>query len=306
MKKYLLSFGVLAAAALSMTSCLSNSSSDQKYTFGYGNTDCFNRVFDMETQEYTITDKPSYSFVYNLTKGQLDVDMSNIKLGDSGYGGMSFKLTDLTFKEASDAFWVTTASDVIPYGTAQSYIFDSFNLRALPGRVYGGRGIPVYYMNYVVNGRYRVTVYPTQFVYFGSINATDLDNQKIFTLANDGETYYAVQIDPEKMKAKLIVSGAKYKEGMSRYNFLTQDFPVELTNTGYIIRTELDKEYPVYNEKSSTKPVEDQSIKNITIVGTLETGANINFTCDLGDDGKFGVNASMRYLFYDKQQPDKQ
>lgn len=303
MKKYLMSFGVLAAVALSMTSCLSNSTSDQKYTFGYGNTDCFNRVYDIETQQYSNTLNPTYSFVYNMSKGTLDVDMSNIKLGDSGYGGMSFKLTDLTFKQASDAFWETTARDVIPYGASQSFVFNSFKLRSLPTRSVGNYGIPVYNMTYEVNGRYRVTVYPTQSVYFGSISATNLSDQTYFTLENDVESYYAVQIDPEKMLAQLLVQGAKYKEGMARYNFRVKNLPVELTNSGYVIRTEIDKKYEIYNDKS-TKPVEDQSISNVTINGILETGANINFTCDLGDDGKFGVNANLRYLFYEKNDKE--
>ena len=49
MKKYLLSLGVLISAALSLTSCLGSGSGEQKYTFSYGPSDCFNRVVDNET-----------------------------------------------------------------------------------------------------------------------------------------------------------------------------------------------------------------------------------------------------------------
>lgn len=305
MKKYLLSFGVLAAAALSMTSCLSNSSSDQKYTFGYGNTDCFNRVYDMDTQEYSITLNPTYSFVYNMSKGTLDVDMSNIKLGDSGYSGMSFKLSGMGFSLGEDYFWKTSAKDVIPYGASSSFVFNSFNLNALPTRTIANMGIPVYYMTYTVNNRYRVMVYPTQLVYFGSIAASDLNNNTDFSITDDKESYYAVQINPEKMTAQLLVSGAQYKQGMNRYNFRVKDLPIELTTNGYVIRTKVDEKYDVWSDKSTTEPVKGQSVSNVLITASLDYGATISFTIDLGEDvdgGLFGVNASLRYLFYNKQE----
>ncbi len=66
MKKYLLSFGVLAAATLSLTSCLGSGSNDQKYTFNYGPSNCFNRVVDMETEETYIGLNPAYSFEFNM------------------------------------------------------------------------------------------------------------------------------------------------------------------------------------------------------------------------------------------------
>lgn len=305
MKKYLLSFGVLAAAALSMTSCLSNSSSDQKYTFGYGNTDCFNRVYDMDTQEYSITLNPTYSFVYNMSKATLDVDMSNIKLGDSGYSGMSFKLSGMGFSLGEDYFWKTSARDVVPYGASSSFVFNSFNLNALPTRTIANMGIPVYYMTYTVNNRYRVMVYPTQLVYFGSIAASDLNNNTDFSITDDKESYYAVQINPEKMIAQLLVSGAQYKQGMNRYNFRVKDLPIELTDNGYRIRTEVNKKYDVWSDKSTTEPVKGQSVSNVLITASLDYGATISFTIDLGEDvdgGLFGVNASLRYLFYNKQE----
>ena len=155
-------------------------------------------------------------------------------------------------------------------------------------------------MTYTINNRYRVMVYPTQLVYFGSIVASDLKDNTVFSLTNDVETYYAVQINPEKMTAQLLVSGAQYKQGMNRYNFRVKDLPVELTNSGYIIRTEVNKKYDVWSDKSTTEPVEGQSVSNILITASLDYGATITFTCDLGDDGEFGVNANLRYLLYNQ------
>lgn len=299
MKKYILSFGILAAAVLSMTSCLSSSTSDQKYTFSYGNSDCFNRVVDVETGEEFIFQNPMYSFVYNTSKMTVDIDMSNIRIGD-GFSGLSFKLAGLTFQNNNKTgFLETSARDIVPYGAAQSFIFNSLSLNSLPWRSIGSNSIPAFNLSYLINNRYRVTVIPTQSVFIGTTVANNLSSDAddpTYTVANDPSSFYVIQIDPAKMIAKLLVYGAQFSSDMTAYNFAVTNIPAKITTNGFEIKSDADQVLNLYD--SSNKVIEGQTLSNLYINVNLASGAVINFNCDLGETGKYFVNASLQYLIY--------
>lgn len=304
MKKYLLSLGVIIAATLSLTSCLGSSNSEQKYTFAYGPNDCFNRVVDNETGESYIGMNPTYNIVFNMTSSQADIDISNLKL-DSSYPAISLRLPTLPLKQdPNDGFYTVSGNDIVPQGLTSAYVFSTFNFRSFPFR-----SIPAYVINYTVNDRYDVTVYPTLPTYVGSVSATNLKPEDgkdpVFNLSPDYEGYYQLLINPEKMTAMLNVANAKFASGMSRYNFATRDLPVVLTANGFRIETELGKDYNIYSPQSvsspTATPIPGCTISDIRVYATLRTGATISFTCDLGDMGKYSVQANLRYLIYNEE-----
>lgn len=309
MKKYLLSLGVLISAALSLTSCLGSGSGEQKYTFSYGPSDCFNRVVDNEAGTTYIGLNPAYNIVFNMTSAQADIDISNLKFSSSN-SGITLRLPSLPLKQdPQDAFYTASGMYLTPVGQTSSFVFDSFNLRAYPFR-----SIPAYIINYTVNSRYDVTVYPTLPTYVGAVSATNLQPEEgknpVFNLNPDGEAYYQLLINPENMTAMFHVANAKFADGMSRYSFATKGLKVELTSEGYRVATEAGKEYNIYSPQSvssdTATPIPGCTISDLRINAVLSTGASISFTCDLGDMGKYSVNAILRYLIYNTEETDKQ
>ena len=91
MKKYFLTFCALLATALTFTSCLSTSNSENVYTATLGSAECFARVYDMETQETITTQGASYSFKFNFTDGTIQPEIANLQLAPN-FGGLTFKL----------------------------------------------------------------------------------------------------------------------------------------------------------------------------------------------------------------------
>ncbi|MCM1355631.1 MAG: hypothetical protein NC212_04395 [Staphylococcus sp.] len=311
MKKSLLSFGVAAAAAISMTSCLGNSTSDSVSTFNYGNKDCFNRVVDAQTGETSITLNPVYTFRYNFSKESLDAELSNIKLGD-GFSSLAFKLIGLSLKQdTKDGFLVSSGRDIIPYGAEQSFVFDTFNLRSLPGRRLGNYSIPVYMLTYTINNRYRVTVYPTTSFFVGSTESmtTNPDATTVSYTDKGGESYYSVQLDPEKMKAKLLVAGVKFNSTMASQNFTVTNLPLELTANGYKVVSEPGKTYEMVDPNN--KVIANCSIKDINInTQSMDYGTTISFRVDLQnlsekDNAEYIAVANLRYLIYTTTDTNK-
>lgn len=309
MKKYLLSLGVLISAALSLTSCLGSGSGEQKYTFSYGPSDCFNRVVDNEAGTTYIGLNPAYNIVFNMTSAQADIDISNLKFSSSN-SGITLRLPSLPLKQdPQDAFYTVSGMYLTPVGQTSSFVLDVFNFRSYPFRM-----PPAYIINYTVNDRYDVTVYPTLPTYVGAVSATNLEPEEgknpVLNLTPDNEAYYQLLINPESMTAMFHVSNAKYADGMSRYSFATKGLKVELTSEGYRVATEAGKEYNIYSPQSvssdTATPIPGCTISDLRINAVLSTGASISFTCDLGDMGKYSVNTTLRYLPYNTENTDKQ
>ncbi|MDE5915537.1 MAG: hypothetical protein K2G71_03065, partial [Duncaniella sp.] len=284
-------------------------SGEEKYTFSSGPWDCFNRVVDNEAGTTYIGLNPAYNIVFNMTSAQADIDISNLKFSSSN-SGITLRLPSLPLKQdPQDAFYTASGMYLTPVGQTSSFVFDSFNFRGYPFR-----SIPAYIINYTVNSRYDVTVYPTLPTYVGSVSATNLEPEEgknpVFNLNPDGEAYYQLLINPENMTAMFHVANAKFADGMSRYSFATKGLKVELTSEGYRVAPEAGKEYNIYSPQSvssdTATPIPGCTISDLRVNAVLSTGASISFTCDLGDMGKYSVNAILRYLIYNTEETDKQ
>ncbi|MCM1076287.1 MAG: hypothetical protein NC411_02880 [Bacteroides sp.] len=302
MKKYFLSLGVIAAATLSLTSCLGSSSSEQTYTFTYGPNDCFNYVVDLKTGESYIGLSPTYKYEIETGSQEIDMDISNLRF-NSDLSPISLRLPSMTMKiNQNDGFYNISANDISPVGVGNSYVFDSFTMHFYPFR-----SPALYEINYVVNDRYDVTVYPTYLGYYSSVAATIHTAGSTETTFNevDPETVYIVQVNPEKMTASVILLNAKFATDEVRENLEIRGLPVTLTDSGYRISTESGKTYDVYQYSTpqSTTPLSGYSFSNISFSAVLSTGASMNFDCTLGTtavdskiERKYSVRATLRYF----------
>lgn len=303
MKKYLLSAAMLVST-LALTSCLGGSTDDQRLTYNYGGSECFNRVIDLQTGGEFIASAPTYNLQYNTTAGNVDIALSNIILSQ-GASPLSFKFPTMTYsQDPNDGFIVTTGRSITPENMgASSYVFDQFNLRAYFGRALGS----VYYIRYQLDinnePRYEVTTYATRNAYIGPVSATNLENpDEIYSNADNlqaqADTYYVVLLNQEKRTATIQVYNGKYTDTMTPLTFMVKDVPFTFTPDGYSVVAGTDQPLPVYTATSGENPAEGLGMTNVSIIGNLERGATIRFKCDLGDDGKYDVTASLRYLLY--------
>lgn len=303
MKKSLLSTALLVST-LAMTSCLGSSSDDQRWTYNYGGSDCFNRVIDLQTGSSFIAAAPSYNLQYNLSKGTVDITLSNA-IFSQGASALSFKFPTMTYKQdASDGFIVTTGRSITPENTgASAYVFDRFDLRFTPRSQALGS---VYYIRYQLDinnePRYEVTTYANRNAYLGPITATSLIDHKVYSTAGNttaqADTYYVVLLDQQKQTATFQVYNGKYSENMNPLTFMVKDIPFTFTSTGYSISAGSDTPLGVYTATSGEKPAEGLEMTDLSIVADLERGATIRFKCNLGDNDKYDVTASLRYLLY--------
>lgn len=307
MKKYLYPAAAMLVSAFALTSCLGSSSDDQKMTYNYGGSDCFNRVINLSTGSEYIASAPSYSFQYNTSVGEVDVTLTNVILSN-GMSPGSYKLPTMKYsQDPNDGFIISSGRSITPEGASanlSSVVFDSFSLRAYPGRNLGS----VFNIQYVIERdgeTYQVTTYANRNVYLGPTSATNLDpeaTKPTYSNANDlpaqAEMYYVVLLNMEKKTATLQVYNGKFADSMNPLTFMVKDVPLTLNPSGYNVISAQDAELPVYTATSGNDPAAGHSLTNLSIVATLERGATIRFTCDLGDSGKYEVVGSLRYLLY--------
>lgn len=307
MKKYLLT-SLSLLSAIAMTSCLSSSTEDYTTTYNYGGSDCFNRIVDLNDGSDFIASAPSYTLQYKGS--QVDITLSNLILSQ-GASALSFKLPTMKYsQDPADGFIVTNEYAVSPAVGTSAYLFNPFNLRFLPRNSRLGS---IFYIRYTLEinsqPRYEVTTYANNYVYLGPITATNMNDQSVYNTKDNvqaqAETNYAVMINQEKRTAKFVITNGKFADNMSPLNFLVQDLPLTFTNSGYYISAGIDTPLAVYTATSGDKPAEGMSMSNLSIVGNLKEGANISFTCDLGDSGKYSVNAPLRYLIYNTGNDNK-
>lgn len=296
MKKYLLTLSAFILTALTFTSCLNSSHTEEIYTSRLGSDECFNYVKDLETGESIITHGASYIFIYNFTEALIDVQISGLQIA-SNFSGLSFKLP--SFKMGADnkkGFYVCSGENITPVNTSENYVFNKFSFRSLPARSYNGVSQPVFCLTFTINNRYQVTVLQKDNMYFGTTNGAAIDGS---ALESNYDAAYAVTLDPNNKKAVLRIYNAKFGPNMMPQTFGVKDLPVEFNSAGYVIR-EMDKSFPLFD--TSNKTIEGWSISDLSINASLNTGATIAFKCDLGENGSFHVNAPLEYLIYPENE----
>ncbi len=161
---------ILAAASMTLSSCLGNSESEEKGTANYGGSSCLNYVTDLETnQSFVSTTPPSYTFNFNYTKGNVNIEVSSLQLAQN-FSALNFQLPEMKV-EADYYFMKMQGTDITPINVASQYVFSKF-LARYSNRVWNGSFWPVFQISYTINNRYEVKVIPTSLLLFGTTTST--------------------------------------------------------------------------------------------------------------------------------------
>lgn len=302
MKKFFSLLSLIVMLGLVTVSCLDDKETRQETTLIYSGELCFNYVHDRETGETLINVNPSYEMKYDFVAQTVTVTITGLQVSPQ-LSGLSFRLPALPFKVSQDSpYYTTTASDVVPVGAGQSYVINQFKLQAIPMRYIDGALCPVYQINYTINGRYEVTVMPTNPVLVGRTTAIRTDNgsDSEFTVKN---SVVSAIVDPAKMLAKVTVFKTEFEQGMPETSLVFKDVPVEVYQQGFRLKTAENVDLTVYN--TNNVPMNQCTYSNFNYVFNLTTGSTYtSFDVDLSSKsdeyytfGAFKVDQKLGYLF---------
>lgn len=254
MKKSILS-SILMLSALSFTSCLnSDEGNKSEATLTYGGSYCFNRVTDMQTGESFISTEPQYSFLLNYTENLITPSMSNIRLNSADGSALAFKLPALKVNVGmQDYSYTCNGSDLTPEGQTQAYIFDRFSFKVIDRAIKTSNGnylySPVYDINYSINNRYSVIVFPTRYDLLG-ITSSIADGSDTYTTK---DAIYSILLDPKTQKANITIQDARFASGHAYMRIGVKDLPYTITGAGISIITEQGQKIQLYDNAGEVK-----------------------------------------------------
>lgn len=278
---------VIAAAAVTMTSCLGTSEQEQKMTYNY--TDCFNVVTTKSTGETEIRVSPAYSFEFEYVSGKATVTLTNISLPGVN-GSLSFKLEDLKFSYDKNGNYIIQGIDLVPKGNGAAYTFNNFSLKFLDRIMDNSLRIPAYYINYTINNEYTVNVVGTNNYYFGTTEVSDGSEKEPFSTI---DTYYVVKLDPQSKKSTIDFKRARFSDKMPMsLNFTLRDLPFTVTKDGYTI-DRAEATTPFVNNET---PNNSYDITNLHLSAITYTGGTMTFNCNPPKMGEFAVKASLAWM----------
>ncbi len=292
----------IGLACLTTSSCIDEKENRQDVYLNYGGELCFNRITDLETGEVAYSLNPSYQMLFELLQGNVTVDMTNIQVAN-GFSGLAFKLPSMKFEwDDNTSFYVAKGTDIVPENAAGSYVFTSFRLDAMPGRTVQSTLAPVYLLDYTINGRYRINVFPTAPILVGELTATNADGgSEPFTSRSP---YLTMRIFPEKMQANIMIGSAQFANGMIVNDMVIKNVPLTCTATGYSLALPDDAPAQIYYTNDA--PIEKCSAENLKIDFDLATGATtltgrFNIYDRLGDDDApeqaYDVRMNLSYTY---------
>lgn len=287
-------------AALALNSCLSSDGdSYNRGTLIYGGSSCINFVTDLETGETFTSANPQYTFDQNYTALTSKPAMSNIRLTSNG-GGLAFSLPELKVKTNTDGFsYVSNGIDVIPEGTAQSYVFNRFSFkyteRLLTTNSQQYIASPVFDLSYTINNRYSIVVFPLGYDMLGT--ATVVSDKETYTCTS---SIYSLSLNYTTGKASLTIRDGQFLSSESLVDYGVKDVPFTIDSTGVNISTVEGEKYQIVGHFGDIK---DCYLSNIKLRINVPSGNNstLSFKADLlGFNGEevstpYDVSCTLSY-----------
>lgn len=288
--KFLKSIFTIAMLAILATSCGNDDEPiahdnymEQQFT------GCFNYIYKQSLNQGVISKGTTYMFRWRADF-TADVYIYNAKFSAMMPDGVDIVIEGLKWTSA-DGVKSISANDVVPNkvtmnGTAvgaSAYMIDKLEISSMERRVssHTPEYIPVINVAMTL-GDIKVVTLQEYTVYFGSTGVVNSMAGANFT---SKASYYAVTLDPEAMKAKIEIFGAKFAEKMPSMDMTFGDVPFTASATGYTLTC--DELIPTI----TNVPYPDYAITNLIGQGNLLSGLNLQFDCM----GIYTVQAQLGY-----------
>ncbi len=272
----------------SLTSCLSGGNDDQYYEASL--YDCVNYVENTVSGDVNVTSGIKYNILINITKSTLNLTIDGLQLTQGG-GTITAKLENLPCTYDNSGNIVVT----VPSITSGSTTFSNFTFK-MRQRYMTNTYIPVFDINYNVNGNYYVRTFQASTYYFGTTSVVVNDTPNATPTTTD-KTFYCVTFDKttigegNNINANLYIYSAKFADKMPQMDMMVFNIPAKLGRDGYNLSAETLKVYT----GNKANPVEqpDYAITDFSATGTITNGLNIHFK----SASRFILDAELGYAF---------
>lgn len=268
--------------ALVVSSCSTDDADDT--TDGTSYTNCFNVVTEIGTNNQTVTQRPTYSISYNITKGTAIVVMNNIMSNPDGTI-LNLTLNDLPW-DVVNGWRVIKASNI----KAGGHVVDDLNLGFLSRtNPFGG---VVFAVSYKLDNKYQIVTLPTQINYYGVTQVQNSGDSTTEPYTNS-TPQYLVSLNPETMTAVLELRQAKFAPQMPAMDLKFVGLPFTATNNGYIIR---QGDEPLIPQDAQGVPNPSFPITGTLVNAVMGGAVSLQFNCTAGKLGDYTVKAQLEYL----------
>ncbi len=265
MTKFLKLTFVAAIFGSLMTSCFGDDSGENYSEAVLNGDNYFNVITDMnangnDPDAVCAVKAPYYRLRLDNVSQTMDIAISNLKTTPNATP-ISIQLTGLKFT-INEKTLALTVNEILPQTTGGMNTVTNFKMDYV-GKYCGFMGTNVASIvaniSFELNNRYRVQVMPVVDFFYASTICTNNDTGKSFTTSTEinSEGYpkaaYSVRINPETLKASVILNGAKFLENMPAQNLLFDNIPVVLNyDGGYTLSA--DKITPSSYSSTTSKP----------------------------------------------------
>lgn len=299
MKKNLLFTALILPAALAFTSCMKTDGNRQETTINYGNTLCFNYVTDLQDPSAAFVSRaPQYTFNIEFYGSTIITSMSNIRLTPDG-PSLTFRTPELTASTTTTGYtFYTNATDIIPEGQTQSYLFNNLTLGIIERSILNASGAykysPVYNISYTVNNRYHIKVFPTYYDVVGMVTTTGTGTTNSF---DSNRAILSLTLSPNEStpttgKAAIELFDVKFASDNTITRLLAEDIPYTVTSSGIRINTDSETVYKIKDLTGKELPGAGFSDININVA---VPGGSTSFSLHANITGLQGNSAQTEY-----------
>lgn len=309
MKKNLILSALMLPAALAFTSCLKSEGNRQESIINYGNTLCFNYVTDLQDPSVAFVSRsPQYTFNVEFYGSTITTSMSNIRLTPDG-PALTFRTPELTMSTSTTGYTLyTSASDIIPEGQTQSYIFNNMTLGIIERAIYNGSGAykpsPVYNLSYTINDRYHIKVFPTYYDVVGMVTSTGTGTTESY---ESNRAILSLSLSPSETapmtgKAAIELFDVKFNNDVTVSRILAENVPYTVSSSGIRINTDNETVYKI--KDTSGREIEGAGLSDININVAVPGGstsfslhANINGIQGNSSQTDYDLRGNMSYYY---------
>lgn len=272
-------FSTLSAIAASLVLCFSLSScnkSDKPEEFKVQQqiTDSFMHISDLSGMQSEMNYKGvSYQIIYDYVEATADVTIKGLKLpGDKQFPALS--LTEIPFKVTNDGTRVLEGSNLAATsaGFADSQLFNQFKM-TVSDRLIDGYYFPAVCIEYTVNSTYKAVGSIMSQIFVGTTVTTDSNGHSF----SNETPVYALELDPQTMKAALTINNAKFIQSMPAQTMTFSGIPYTVSDSGIVTLESTETIIPTINKvEFKAFPITDLKAEY-----NLTTGMNLNFVCSI-------------------------
>lgn len=164
----------MCAAALAMTSCLDSGKNETSTTITVDDSQNFNYVYNVETNQGELLDGADYIIKYIWSDSKADVVVRDLEL-ENGAGKIGFTMSGLKITQAQDGATVISVPSVID--DDNNHVITSLTIKRWE-RFVGNYGLydPITIISYVLDNKYVVRMVQSKFTLVGVTRDTSLAN----------------------------------------------------------------------------------------------------------------------------------